>query len=113
MHLKNFSLITREEKVELAPAYDFVNTTIALGNPKEELALPLNGKKSRLTRKDFFDYFGRDGLRINDRILGDVIARFQAAFPTWADLLERSFLSAASKQRYVAVIKERRERVVL
>jgi len=28
MHLKNFSLITRNEKVELAPAYDFLNTTI-------------------------------------------------------------------------------------
>jgi serine/threonine-protein kinase HipA len=28
MHLKNFSLITRHQKVELAPAYDFLNTTL-------------------------------------------------------------------------------------
>jgi serine/threonine-protein kinase HipA len=38
MHLKNFSLITRNQKVELAPAYDFLNTTIALQNAKEEMA---------------------------------------------------------------------------
>ena len=29
MHLKNFSLITRQGKVELAPAYDYLNTTLA------------------------------------------------------------------------------------
>ena len=29
MHLKNFSLITRQGKVELAPAYDYLNTTVA------------------------------------------------------------------------------------
>lgn len=29
MHLKNFSLITRDGKVELAPAYDYLNTTVA------------------------------------------------------------------------------------
>ena len=29
MHLKNFSLITRNQKIELAPGYDFLNTTVA------------------------------------------------------------------------------------
>ena len=29
MHLKNFSLISRQGKVELAPAYDFLSTTVA------------------------------------------------------------------------------------
>jgi serine/threonine-protein kinase HipA len=52
MHLKNFSLIARGEKVELTPAYDLVNTTIALRAAREELALPLQGKKSKLTRND-------------------------------------------------------------
>jgi hypothetical protein len=44
MHLKNFSLITRQGRVGLAPAYDFLNTTIALKHAREELALPLRGK---------------------------------------------------------------------
>jgi len=36
MHLKNFSLITREKIVTLSPAYDLLNTSIAQKNPKEE-----------------------------------------------------------------------------
>jgi serine/threonine-protein kinase HipA len=50
MHLKNFSLISRDEKHELSPAYDLLNSTLAMGGgAREELALPLNGKKSKLT----------------------------------------------------------------
>src|SRR5882724_11657416 len=57
MHLKNFSLITRKTgRVDLSPAYDFVNSTIALPNAKEEMALPIRGKRSNLTRSDIFDY---------------------------------------------------------
>jgi hypothetical protein len=32
MHLNNFFLIRREGKVELSPAHDLINTTIAIGN---------------------------------------------------------------------------------
>ena len=113
MHLKNFSLISREQKVELAPAYDFLNTTIALGNAREELALPLNGKKSRLTRNDVLNYFARERLRINERVLNDVLARFAIAMPIWRDLLDRSFLSAGAKQRYLAILAERGKRMDL
>lgn len=45
-HVKNFSLIRRHRKIELSPAYDLVNTTILLGNPQEEMALSLAGKRS-------------------------------------------------------------------
>lgn len=55
MHLKNFSLITRGPKVELSPAYDLLNTTIVTPKTTEELAMPINGKKSHLTRKDLTD----------------------------------------------------------
>jgi serine/threonine-protein kinase HipA len=61
MHLKNFSLITRDQKVELAPAYDLLNTTIALKNARGNLALPLKGKKSWLARHDFLK---QDGLAV-------------------------------------------------
>lgn len=36
MHLKNFSLITRDQKVTLSPVYDLINSTIALGNAKKK-----------------------------------------------------------------------------
>ena len=113
MHLKNFSLITREGKVELAPAYDFLNTTIVLKNPKEELALPLNGKKSRLTRKDIVDYFAREHLRINDRLRAEVLARFNEALPVWRELLGQSFLSPKLNQKFLSTIEERRQRLRL
>ena len=113
MHLKNFSLLTRGGKVQLAPAYDFLNTTVALANPQEELALPLNGKKSRLSRKDLMDYFARQRLQINDRMLADVLRRFRTALPHWRELLERSFLSPTMKQNFLRVIDERLQRVQL
>jgi serine/threonine-protein kinase HipA len=113
MHLKNFSLITRDQKVELAPAYDFLNTTIALKNAKEEFALPLKGKKSRLTRNDLLNYFARERLELNEGVLKDVVARFTEAVPVWRDLLDRSFLSARMKEKYSAILTERAARMHL
>ncbi len=111
MHLKNFSLISRAQKVELAPAYDFLNTTIALRNAREELALPLKEKKSRLTRNDLLNYFARERLQINERVLNDVLSRFAKAMPAWRELLDKSFLSGEAKERYLAVLAERGKRM--
>ena len=64
MHLKNHSLITRQGKVELAPAYDFLSSTVAylaLGTRPDtimETALPLGGKRRGLTRRSWIAYFG-------------------------------------------------------
>lgn len=113
MHLKNFSLITRNNKVELAPAYDFLNTTIALRVAKEEMALPIRGKKSNLSRNDLLNYFARERLQINDRILSDILSRFSAAMQDWGELLDHSFLSADAKQRFLDVLSERRSRMKL
>lgn len=113
MHLKNFSLITRNEKVELTPAYDFLNTTIALKAAKEEMALPVRGKKSKLTRNDLLSYFARERLQINERVLSDVLSRFAKAMLAWRKLLDQSFLSADAKQKYAAVLTERGKRLQL
>jgi len=50
MHLKNFSVIRKNDVISLTPAYDLLNTTIAISRPVEEFALPIRGKKNRLTR---------------------------------------------------------------
>jgi len=113
MHLKNFSLITRKQKVELAPAYDFLSTTIAMKNPREELALPLQGKKSRLTRNDLLEYFARERLRLNESVLRDVVLRFMEAIPLWRDLLARSFLSEELKRKFAVLLDERTMRLEL
>lgn len=113
MHLKNFSLITRNEKVELAPAYDFLNTTIALQGAKEEMALPVKGKKSRLTRNDLLNYFARERLQINEQILDEVLARFKKVGATWIEMLEQCFLSPEAKEKYAAILLERGKRMQL
>lgn len=113
MHLKNFSLITRGRKVELAPAYDFLNTTMALKGAKEEMALPIKGKKSKLTRNDLVAYFARERLHINERVLNNVLSRFSKAIPAWQALLDQSFLSAGAKQEYAGLLKERAQRMQL
>jgi serine/threonine-protein kinase HipA len=113
MHLKNFSVITRGGRVVLSPAYDLVNSTIVLKNPKEEMALPIRGKRSRLSRDDLLSYFARERLQLNERVLSDVVARFQAAFPAWDELITNSFLSLEKKEGYRAVVKARRARLEL
>ena len=49
MHLKNFSMINLNGKILLSPCYDLVNTIIEYRNPEDEIALPLQGKRKKLT----------------------------------------------------------------
>jgi serine/threonine-protein kinase HipA len=113
MHLKNFSLITRDGKTEMSPAYDLLNTTIAIPKPREQMALPLNGKKTNFTRKDLMDYYGKQRLQINDRVLSGVLTRFQEGFAEWLKLLDQSFLSNDMRQRFYILLSERKQRLGL
>ncbi|HEY9166640.1 MAG TPA: HipA domain-containing protein [Candidatus Kryptonia bacterium] len=106
-HLKNFSLITRNGKVSLSPVYDLINTTIALVNPQEEIALPLKGKKRNLTRETLIDYLGRERLGLNDRTIENVTGSIRHAIPRWNELIEKSFLSGKMKENYSALLAER------
>lgn len=107
MHLKNFSLISRAGITGLSPGYDFINTTLAVGNAKEEIALPLHGKKRNLTRKDLVEYYGIEKLGLNKNILNKELERFKQAFPRWKHLVDISFLSEKSKKKYLEILEER------
>ncbi|MBX2968779.1 MAG: HipA domain-containing protein [Cyclobacteriaceae bacterium] len=111
MHLKNFSLIRREGKIELSPAYDLVNSTIALSSPVEELALPIEGRKNRLTRKNIVDYFGKDKLGIRNSIMEEIIQDFLDTRSIWLNLIDISFLSESMKEKYKDVIDSRFARI--
>lgn len=87
MHLKNFSVITRGSVRALSPAYDLLNTTIAMPNPVEELALPLRGKKRGITKNDLLGGF-------------------------W-DLIDASFLSEPKKTAYRDLLDQRIDRLGL
>lgn len=52
-HVKNYSVIYNEEGlVRLAPAYDLVCSRIVIPEEADESALTIQGKKSRIKRKD-------------------------------------------------------------
>jgi serine/threonine-protein kinase HipA len=109
MHLKNFSLITRDKKIMLSPCYDLLNSTIVLDGVKEEVALPLNGKKSNLRRKDVIDYFAVQGLGLNNITIDHVIKIIQEAIPKWQQLIANSFLSKPMQKKYIDLLSERKK----
>ncbi len=113
MHLKNFSLITRGKKVLLSPVYDLLNTTIAQKNVKEELALPLNGKRNNIKAVDFFDYFAIQRLQLNKKVVDDLLVNLSQVLPPWFELINRSFLSLPMKERYVKLLTDRASRLGL
>lgn len=111
MHLKNFSLITRDDKIELSPAYDLLNTTIAVPGTTEELALPLNGKKKKITRKMLLEYFGQQRLSLRATLVDEILGRFVGAIQGWEELINVSFLSQSMKTKYLELLLARRQRL--
>ncbi|MBC7531116.1 MAG: HipA domain-containing protein [Oligoflexus sp.] len=106
MHLKNFSLITQVNIIRLAPAYDFLNSSIVLRDP-EELALPLKGKKRGVTRKLLVHYFAKERLRLNEKTIQIVLDSFEQMIPTWNDWIAKSFLPIELKMKYLELVKHR------
>ncbi len=115
MHAKNFSLFSEDNQVfKLAPAYDLLNSSIVTsGKSKEELAVPLAGKKSKLTRNDLVKYFGQELLGLNERALQNGLEQLQNAFSEWERLIQRSFLSSEMQKAYWELFHERRARLKL
>lgn len=113
MHLKNFSLITREGKTELSPAYDLLNTTIAflaLGKSIEdieEIALPLKGRKKGLTGSVWWRYYARERLGLNDKVLAKVLNRIQQAVTGWHKTIGESFLPREHQALYSQLLDDR------
>lgn len=111
MHLKNFSLVARKGVVCLSPAYDLLNTTLVLGNASEESALPLRGKKRKLTRIDWVDYFCRERLGLPTAILDPMLGSLDASRDAWVRKIDNSYLSAPAKAGYLEIIRDRRARL--
>ena len=111
MHLKNFSLLKDADgHYNLSPAYDLVPSTLLI-NETEELALTLNGRKSKLTRNDFETAMRAGGL--NERAIANLFTRFAMALPKWKAFIPLGFVPEELKVKYVALIGERAARMGL
>lgn len=111
MHLKNFSLINTKNKIVLSPVYDLLNTSIAIPNPVEEMALPLHAKKRKLTKTDLIDYFGSNCLQLNDKTIQKVTKKILVAAESWTTIIKSSFLSKTMQDNYIDVITTRFDRI--
>lgn len=105
MHLKNFSLYRPKALYQLSPAYDLLNVAIANPKDKEEMALPINGKKAQIKLADFLK--ASDTMGIEQLVTLGLINGLRDAMPAWIDLINNSFLSDEMKQNYLDLISRR------
>ena len=107
MHLKNFSIINQNGKIEISPCYDLLNTTIELKNASEEIALTLKGKKRNLTKQILINYFGGECCELNDKIITNTVTEIFNAKPHWIKKIHASFLPDEMKEKYIDVVESR------
>ena len=108
MHLKNFSLLEKPGLgMTLSPAYDLVNTALVNPADKEELALNLNGKKKKITRKDFVA--AMKTIELKEKQQQNIFNKMAKALPEWTRQIDNSFLNNEDKERYKQILTERLE----
>lgn len=104
-HLKNFSLISNGNEYRLSPAYDLINTTLHIYEPRIfalEKGLYQEGMHLTDTRQvrytDFIEFGRRIGLP--DQLVAKELHKFTIPNSKADALIDRSFLSEDLKQNY-------------
>jgi serine/threonine-protein kinase HipA len=111
LHLKNISLITIDEKVQLSPVYDFVNSTIANPNAEEEMALSIGGKKKNFNKNDLLKDFAESILFLPTAKIEKETLRLLEFIPAWKTMIDKSFLSDTLKEKYKQLLDDRASRL--
>lgn len=108
MHLKNFSLIESEpgnREYHLSPAYDMLPVNIILPEDREQMALTINGKKSRLKKSDFLAF--AEKCDISSAAAEKMIRKMCSFEQKFHDECDQSYLSDELKVKTKALISER------
>lgn len=106
MHLKNFSMYeTDAGGFVLSPAYDFVSTFLVIENEDEQMSLSINGKKNKISRKDF-DNLALN-LNINEKQKGNSYIKFLTKNKNIEYWINNSFLPSSQKAKLLELIKRR------
>ena len=111
MHLKNFSLYKKVGECVLAPAYDLLSTKLVIPQDSEELALTLNGKKSKLKKNDFDSLLKT--MKVDDKAIENVYDKFRKVIPEWLLFIDSSFLPDEMKEQYKTLIQEKCKNIIL
>lgn len=110
MHLKNFSLIAKDNiQYALSPAYDMLAVKLLIPEDKEELALNLNGKKGKLKRQDFNQAMAK--AHIPEKAIQNLWKRIEKGMQHWAPLINNSFITDKNKRALKALILDRAQQI--
>lgn len=106
MHLKNFSMLEREDgQFNISPAYDLVSTYLVIPNETEQMSLTINGRKNKLTKKDF-DTLGVS-LGLTEKQIQNTYIQFLKKLNKTYWWIENSFLTKDQKDQLAKLIFNR------
>lgn len=108
MHLKNWAILIRGERISMAPCYDLVCSKIYIPN-EDESALAIDDRQNKLKRSDFealAQYLG-----IDSKATDNVFRKFAAAKEKLIEMCADSEMDPDMRQKIVDVISSRYERV--
>jgi serine/threonine-protein kinase HipA len=110
MHLKNFSLLyERNRRIRLSPAYDLLATQLLLPEDREETALSVDGRKNKLTRRNFINLAKQ--LRLSEKQIDRAFHRMAESCFEMERILDQSFATRTHKQALRECMKARAERL--
>ncbi|WP_246254177.1 HipA domain-containing protein [Pedobacter foliorum] len=109
MHMKNFSVVHKQDEILLSPAYDLINSNLINPKDKEDVALNLNGKKKKLCRKDF--EMLADALKISNITLERIFDKYHNHTDKVFKLIDQSFMSDEYKINYKNIWTEKLSRL--
>ena len=108
MHLKNFSLIESESgsgEYHLSPAYDLLPVNVIMPEDKEEFALPINGKKRNIHRKDFLIFAASCG--IVKLAAEKMIEQLISMVPIFIEMCCNSLMPQDMKEAFIELVDKR------
>jgi serine/threonine-protein kinase HipA len=106
MHLKNFSMMEKNDGTFcLSPAYDLVSTHLVIQDETEQMSLNLNGRKNKISRKDF-DALGSN-LQLTEKQIQNCYNLFIARLDKLNWWIDNSFLPSEHKIELKKIVSER------
>ncbi len=112
MHLKIFSLIETSagsDQYVFSPAYDLLPVNVIMPEDTEEFALPMNGKKTNLRRKDFLVF--ADACGISSKAAEGMLSKVISMHTQFANMISESLLPEELKKRFSDLLSKRIEAI--
>ena len=77
------------------------------------MAFPSQGKKRKLTKELWLDYFCKERLKLNESQIDKIVKELQKAMPAFNRLIGQSFLSEDRQLGYRTILHARAKRLGL